>query len=330
LANVGFREAVDVLGLAAGAGGAVSGVSLRSRDGGGAELLPADLVVDASGRGSHAPQWLRALGYDAPEETVVNAGLAYASRVYRVPSGRRFPWQALYLQSRAPGERRGGLVLPIEGGRWVVTLTGLGGEHPPTDDAGFLEYARGLRSPHLYEAIRGAEPLSPISGHRSTANRLRHFERLARWPERFVVLGDAACAFNPVYGQGMTTAALGAELLDGCLRPGRLAGLGRRFQRELARVNRVPWLLATGEDHRYPTTTGGSPGWATRWQHRYVDQVMRLSTEDPGVRLRVLEVLHLLRLPSALFTPGLALARTAGFLSAGGRVCSRGHPPGTG
>src|SRR5262249_6340950 len=152
-----------------------------------------------------------------------------------------------------------GLIVPIEGGRWLVTLTGRGGATPPTDEAGFLEFARNLPSPVLYEALREAEPLSPISGFRGTENRLRHFERLRRWPEGFVVLGDAACAFNPVYGQGMTTAALGAVALGECLkeqrrRGGQPAGVARRFQQKLAEVTGVPWTLATGEDHRYATT----------------------------------------------------------------------------
>ncbi|MBV9126363.1 MAG: hypothetical protein JO112_23690, partial [Planctomycetes bacterium] len=275
--------------------------------------LEADLVVDASGRGSRAPQWLKALGYTPPEDTVVNAFLGYASRVYQSPPNPPAEWKTLYLQSKPPVGKRTGLIAPVEGGRWMVTLSGRGGDYPPTDEAGFLDFARSLPSSMLYEAIRQAEPLSPIAGYRATENRLRHFERLARWPEGFVVLGDAACAFNPVYGQGMTTAALGAVTLDQCLRsqpagPARVHdGLARRFQRQLAAVNVTPWLLATGEDHRYPTTVGGRPSRLTRLQQHYVDQVIRLSTRDPQTRLTFLKVLHLIQSPRALFGPRVLL-----------------------
>src|SRR5262249_14126971 len=139
----------------------------------------------------------------------------------------------------------------------------------------------------------------------------RHFERLPRWPERFVVLGDAACTFNPVYGQGMTTAALGAVTLGECLSlQGRRRSpscLTSSFQKRLAGVNATPWLLATGEDCRYPSTTGGRPSWRMRVQHTYVDGVVRLSPERDDARLRLLKVLHMLEPPTSLFHPSLSL-----------------------
>ncbi len=109
----------------------------------------------------------------------------------------------------------------MEGGRWLVTVSGGDGDYPPTDEAGFLGFARALRTPDLSEAIKDAEPLGPIVGYRATENRLWHYDRLERWPKGLVALGDAVCVLNPVYGQGMTTAALGAEVLDRCLRRSR-------------------------------------------------------------------------------------------------------------
>ena len=124
----------------------------------------------------------------------------------------------MYIQQAPPGDPRGGIISPVEGGRWLVSLIGGDGDYPPTDEAGFLAFARGLRSPALYEAIAEAEPLTPIAGQRATENRLRHYDRLGRFPDGVVAVGDAVCAFNPVYGQGMTAAALGAEVLDRWLR----------------------------------------------------------------------------------------------------------------
>src|SRR5262249_43322115 len=161
----------------------------------------------------------------------VNAHLGYASRVCALPSCP-FDWKALYVQAKPPSGTRSGLVVPIEGNTWIVTLGGRGGDYPPTDDEGFLAFARSVPCPEFYEAARAAEPLGPTVAFRATANRWRHFERLPRWPERFVALGDAACTFNPVYGQGMTMAALGAVTLGECLsRQGR-----RHSPRDLART----------------------------------------------------------------------------------------------
>ncbi|MCC6627076.1 MAG: FAD-dependent monooxygenase [Chloroflexi bacterium] len=308
----------EVEGLLGQPGGAVTGARMRPVDGGATVELPADLVVDATGRGSRAPRWLADLGYDAPAETVVNAYLGYTSRLYHRPATSAGDWTALYIQSDPPRTTRGGLILPIEGDRWLVTLAGAGKDHAPTDEAGFLAFARGLASPALHDAITNATPAGPIATYRATENRLRHFERLRRWPAGFVVTGDGACAFNPVYGQGMTAAALGALALDDSLRHatrgGDWSGLGQRFQRALARANQTPWLLATGADYRLPATSGAPPPPSMRVVHHYLDRVMAAASRDTTVRLALMEVLHLLRPPAALFHPTIAwrLLRTGG------------------
>ncbi len=314
LPNVSFCEEVDVVGLVPSADGrAVAGVMLRPRGaaaGTMSEQLAADLVVDASGRSSRTPEWLKALGFPVPEETVVNAFLGYASRIYRRPASFPRQWEGFYVQSAPPARTRAGVIFPIEGDRWLVTVGGGGKDYPPTDEAGFLEFARTLPAPEYVKAVEAAEPLTPVVGHRNTENRLRHYERLPRRPERLLVTGDAACAFNPVYGQGMTTAALGAEVLDQCLqdcRPaGGLTGLAGRFQKALAKSNTVPWTLSTSEDYRIPGTEGPPPGRAVRLMHRYFDHVIRLSVEDKSVRKTLLEVIHLVRPPTALFRPGIS------------------------
>ncbi|MDP9438389.1 MAG: 2-polyprenyl-6-methoxyphenol hydroxylase-like oxidoreductase, partial [Actinomycetota bacterium] len=254
---------------------------------------------------------LEALGYPRPEETTVNAHLGDASRVYRRPEGFRADWKMAFVQAAPPDVTRGALLLPIEGGRWMLTLVGRDRDYPPTDEAGFMEFARSLRSQIINDAIEGAEPLSPIHGFRQTANRRRHYEKLPRQPHNFLVTGDAACAFNPVYAQGMTTAALGAEVLDECLREQRRpggdpTGLARGFQKRLARVNKAPWMLATGEDFRVRGVEGGKPNAVNRFMHRYMDRVLELSTKDAAVRLTLLEVFNLLKPPTTLFTPTIA------------------------
>ncbi len=273
--------------------------------------LEGDLVIDASGRGSHAARWLEDAGCRRPRETVVNAFLGYASRLYRpLPDARRW-WKGMYVQAAPPQHPRVGVILPIEGGLWHVTIGGGDRQYPPADEAGFLEFAASLRTPALYEALQAAEPCSPICTTRSTENRRRHFES-TRMPAGFIVTGDAACAFNPVYGQGMTTAALGARALGESLditraRTGHLIGHGfeRRFQARLARANRDPWLLAVGEDLRYRATQGASRSLRIRAMHAYMDAVGRMTTHDVIVRARLLRAFHMIAPPASLFTPSV-------------------------
>jgi 2-polyprenyl-6-methoxyphenol hydroxylase-like FAD-dependent oxidoreductase len=282
-----------------------NGVRIKARPDGEVQELTAQLVVDASGRNSKAPDWLTAHGYPAPRQTVINSFLGYASRQYAQPANLDVDWKALFLLPKAPKSARSGGLFPIDHTRWMVTLAGAGRDYPPNDEAGFLEFAHTLRSPILYEALRGAEPLTPISTYRRTENQWRHYHELNRWPERFVVLGDAVCAFNPIYGQGMTSGAESSLVLDRWL-GGTESAL--EFQRQLGKTVATPWLLATGEDFRFPTTEGGKPGLTTRAAHRYFDRLLEVATVDETVAQAFLRVLHLLDPPGVLFRPGI-LAR---------------------
>src|SRR5690606_14585204 len=158
-----------------------------------------------------------ALGVAAPEEEVVDSDSGYATRWYRAPARDRWPaewwWKGIWLDPELPDGRVAGALSPVENDGWIVTLGGLEGHHPPTDEAGFDEFLQRLRSPLIAQAVALAEPISPVWGHRAMANRFRHYDR---WRERldgFVAIGDAVCAFNPVYGQGMSTAAVSGRLL---------------------------------------------------------------------------------------------------------------------
>lgn len=280
-----------------------------------ATQLDADLIVDATGRASRASRWLKDLGYEPPQEIVINAHIGYASRLYRIPENFDGNWSCAYVQSAPPERKRGGILFSVEGNRWLVTLIGGGYDYPPSDEQGFLEFAESLPVPIIADAIRAAEPIAPIRTHRATENRLRNFESAKDLPENFLVLGDAACAFNPVYGQGMTIAALGALTLRECLgeqhkrrRDGSMRGLARRFQKRLWKVNKAPWLLATSEDYRYRETDGGSPSLVTKFMHRYMNHVLQLTTRDAAVRRALLQVFSMLAPPTTLFRPSI-LAR---------------------
>ncbi len=237
----------------------VTGVRLRRRGSVSAEVtLPAQLVVDASGRGSRAPQWLAGLGYTPPQETIIDPFTGYTTRIYRRPPGFAGNWSLLRVRRTPPDGTRGGLISPIEDDRWYVTLIGVSRDYPPTDEAGFLAFARSLPSPHIYEAIQAAEPLSSIYGFRNTGNRLRHYDELPRYLEGFLVCGDAVCAVSPVHAQGMTSALLGLEGLADCLAEqrvrGNLTGLAQRFQQRLRQATQGVWEMITNDDLRWPAT----------------------------------------------------------------------------
>lgn len=307
LPNVRLLDAREGAGLALD-GGRVGGLQV-TRDGGeGAEVLPADLVVDASGRGSRLPRWLERAGFAAPPETEVRVDVGYASRFYRRPDPAPADWLGLMIYPR-PGGTRLGVLFPVEGGRWMVTLVGWFGDHPPADDMGFLDFARSLDAPDLHDAIRDAEPLSAPALHRFPSNRRRHYERLTHPPDGVVALGDAFCSFNPIYGQGMTTGALGARTLDRCLASQVVARGGEalrnfpaHYHRRLAHVIDTPWLLTTVEDLRSPAAVGPRPSWAPL-AHWYTEQVHRLTWRDRAVAQRFLEVMHLSASPRSLLHP---------------------------
>lgn len=303
----------EVIGLAtsspgpASAASRVGGVRVRYRGGTGTEVVNADLVVDASGRGSKAPQWLAEGGSGEVAEEVITSGIGYASRFFAIPEQFPNEWQGVVIRGRAPDNPRAGLIVGIEHRRWQVTLGGYADAPPPTDEAGFLQWARDLPDPSLYEAIRVAVPLTPIRGFRTPTNRWRHFERIARHPAGFVVTGDAVCAFNPIYGQGMTVAAMDALVLRECLQRhhgGAGAGFERDFQRRLAHGVAPAWFVAGHDDLRWPgIQLQGARLPGSTLIRRYVDLVQRAAVSDPYLTEVFLSLTGLTARPRVLFTP---------------------------
>jgi 2-polyprenyl-6-methoxyphenol hydroxylase-like FAD-dependent oxidoreductase len=311
--NVRIMDACEVSQLCAH-NDRITGIVLRYRSGEQhEEALSTDLIVDASGRGSRAPQWLNSLGYGHVQETSVKIDVGYATRIYRCPAQLPAGWKALLIYGRPPNDKRGGVIFPIQGGYWMVTLVGSLRDYPPDDEAGFLAFARSLAQPDLYEAIQDAEPVTPIAVYKYSANRWRHYERMGRLPEGFIIMGDAACSFNPVYGQGMSVAAIEARTLDLCLRGEKfagnncVAGFTQRFQQAIARDIKTPWLLSTGEDLRYPGTEGRR-SLSIRLLNRYMRHVIELTASDPRMTATLLRVRNLLKPLSTLFQPGIILA----------------------
>lgn len=269
--------------------------------------LPADLVVDASGRSSRAPDWLAAIGYERPPETVVDAHVGYAGRRYRLPTPRPGDWRVLAIGAEPPDKTRQALIYEEENDVWMVMAAGLKHDYPPTDEADFNAFL-GSVDRALPALVAQASPISGVIGYRRTENRMRHYEQLPRWPDRLVILGDAVCGFNPVYGQGMSVAALEAESLGRALaRAGhQLDGLAWRFQRSLPRLVEPAWLLATGADYAWQDEAVDRPRTvATHFRHWYLDRLLNVVALSRPVQNAFTEVQHMLRPPSSLFRPGL-------------------------
>jgi len=317
--NVHFLEGGTVTGFLANASRTeIAGISVRFRDRHNpgnihAENLYADLVVDAGGKISKTPQWLKSLGWEPPQETVINAFVGYASRIYKC-RGKLSDTAPVFVSPGPPFRTRGGAIFPIEGNRWLVGFAGGDRDYPPTDEAGFLEFARSLPTPTIYHAIKDAEAITPIYSYRGTENRLRHYDRLPRYPENLIIIGHAVCAFNPVYGQGMTVAALDAQMLDRCLQKqrerypkGDLTGFARQFQEKLAKLHNIPWTFAISQDSRYRGSTGAKLNLATRLTIDYMDLVLKVLVGDAKVCQAFLEVLHMIESPAVLFNPSIAV-----------------------
>jgi 2-polyprenyl-6-methoxyphenol hydroxylase-like FAD-dependent oxidoreductase len=283
-------------------GGRVRGV--RRTRAAGAQAIEADLVIDAGGRSSHALRWLLEMGVPAPEETTIGVDFAYTSTKYRKPESGGLAEPFVLVGGPPPEHTRAGGLFEIEDRTWHVSLAGRFGDYPPTDEAGFLEFAKLLPSPRLYELIKDAERIADITHHRFPTSIWRHYERLHDFPAGFLIVGDAICSFNPVYGQGMSSAALQVrelqKVLCECAAQSRgLDGLAPAFFPKAAMAISAPWTLSANFDFAYPQTRGERPPGLAEGAG-YFAALDSLQAEDIDVQRLVTEVFQLTRPLSAL------------------------------
>ncbi|MEQ1571559.1 MAG: FAD-binding monooxygenase [Myxococcota bacterium] len=300
--RVVVRDEVEVVGLT-GTAERVAGARVRER-GAAEQVLEADLVVDATGRTSRGSAWVAALGATPPAETELGVDIAYVTRQFHRRPGDLDAFRVLLVSPVGPAERRIGVLFPIEGDRWCATLAGWLGDHPPLDRQGWLEFARELPTPEFHAFVSELEPVGEISQFRFASNLRRHWEGARRPPERYVVVGDALCSFNPAYGQGMSVAAFETRGLGQAL-DGGLDGLGRRYFRAAARVVDQAWALSAGEDLRHPEVVGARPLGAPLI-NAYVARLHRASHRDEGVHRAMVSVFSLESPLTTLLTPRLA------------------------
>jgi 2-polyprenyl-6-methoxyphenol hydroxylase-like FAD-dependent oxidoreductase len=284
--------------------GRVTGVRAHARGGAGpAETLVADLVVDAGGRGSRSPAWLDALGYERPREENIEVDIGYTMRQYRRRPGELRGKLAAIIAACQPGWRFGA-ILAQEGDRWIVTLGGYLGDKAPTDDHGFLRFAQSLPTPEIFDVVRNAEPLSPLTAYHFSASLRRRYEELSRFPESYLIFGDALCSFNPIYGQGMTVACMESLALRDCVAAGQ-RGLARRFFKAASRLIDTPWQIAVGGDLQHPQVQAERTA-QVRFINWYIAKLYHAAPRDAVLSTRFLEVANLMKQPAALLDPRIA------------------------
>jgi len=316
LANVTFIEGCDIAGLAFTPDSSrVTGVRIRRGAGGTQETLEADLTVDATGRGSRTPVWLEEHGYARPAEQRVRIDLGYATRHFRLDADP-FGKELAIIPAATPSHPRGAFFyrLPGEGNRVELSLTGMLGDHPPTDPDGFLDFAASIPVPDIHRAVRDAEPLDDAVGFRYPASVRRRYELLARFPGGLLVLGDGMCSFNPIYAQGMTVAALESLVLDRHLSQGT-APQATAFFRDAAKHIAAPWAVSAGGDLGYAGVEGRRTA-RVRFINAYVARLQRAAVHDSGLTNAFIRVAGLIDPPYALMRPD----RIASVVRNGGRA----------
>ncbi len=297
--------------LSSADGRAVTGVRCHDIDGQ-ARVLRADLVIDASGRGALTLALLRATGRAPPPQTTIGVDIGYASAVYDIPHDPARTWQGVMTFPQAPQSTRGALLLPQEGHRWALSVAGRGADKPPGDDAGFLDFARHLRTDSIYHAIRDAKRVGAIHRFVFAQSVRRHFEKVPDFPAGLLPLGDTVCVFNPVYGQGMSVAAQEALLLRRLLEKGHgqtntSASLSQAFIAGLPALLETPWAMAAIPDFIFPQTVGERPPDLAR-RLRLGFAMLRLAARCPDVHKTITEVQHLL-VPSSVYRSPVLMAR---------------------
>lgn len=303
LPQVTFKTPFAVRGLRTGGHGRIIGVTLAG-DGDQVEELDADLVVDATGRGSRSSLWLRELGYAPPAEDRITINLAYTTRRFLLNSD---PYGAdLSINPVASLDNPRGAFFPkLHDGSSMLSLTGMLGDHPPTDIEGFLAFTKTLAAPEIYEAVKDAEPLDDPVTFKYPASVRRRYERLTEFPRGFLVIGDGVCSFNPVYGQGMTVAALEATVLQEQLGQGTEPD-AIQFFRAIAPLIDSPWDISAGGDLNFPGVEGPRT-LKVRMGNAYMGKLHTAATRDARVTEAFFRVAGLVDPPQALMRPSMVL-----------------------
>ena len=308
-AGVRFEARCRVRALETSADGARITAVRFERDGGESDVLECDLVVDASGRAAPTLALLEQLGRPAPEQTTIGVDFAYITQVFEPPADPPADWKIVMTMPAPGGVPRGGLLAPLEGGLWICSIGSVGEGLPPAEFAAFMASAESLRTPTIHQALTQSKPIGDVVCYGFRESIRRHFDRLAPLPRGLVPLGDSICRFNPVYGQGMTVAALEAVELRRLLdeRAGDhegLDGLNTAFLTGIEAVIDAAWQMSAIPDLASPTTRGERPA-NLLFILQFGLALVELSARDAEVHKLDAQVRQLMKPPSALMDPDL-------------------------
>ncbi len=274
--------------------------------------VTAGLVVDATGRSSRLRRWLAEIGVDTPEPLTVDARLGYATQLVKGgPDPVDLPGVVVQATPQSPV---GGIALPVEGRRWLVTAVGFGAQRPPRDPDGFADFLAGLPDPALSAILASGQPVGKVAVYRQTDNRRHRYPQAPRGPDGLLALGDALCCFDPVYGQGISVSACQALHLRTVLVDGLRVETARRLLRDFDRVLEFPWAVAVGQDLRMPSSSGqqSRPQAAIS---AWASQVGRRSVQgDRRAHKVLMQSYHLESSPTALLHPALIASVALGRL----------------
>lgn len=280
----------------------VAGVVLDAVKSGNKKEIRADLVIDATGRRTRLPEWFVEHKIGKIIETHVGIDVGYATGCFRVPERVLPDYPLMYIVGRAPEDKRVGALFQVEGQVFFSGMAGYHGDHPPGDLQGFLAFAKGLSQPEIHSVLTQSELISPLARYRAPASVRRHYARVSEFPDGLLPIGDAISCFDPVFAQGMSVAILEAEVLGQCLKRNQRpdAKLARDYLARVDSIIDVSWNLSTGEDLKYPQTTGRRP--LLFPLSRYYKQRLT-GCSDPAAVGELYKVLTLTASPHILLRP---------------------------
>ena len=264
--------------------------------------MDCDWTVLTPGRLAPLPSWLAEVGVGSIPTSEINNRIGYASAWVKIPKDVASDWKAIAVVPEAPSDKRGGVIVPVEDDCHIVTLFGYVGDHPENRKDEFLKFSASLHNKSIFKILEQSEFIGNIELYKFPKSYWRHFESCNNFPGNLSILGDAAASFNPIYGQGMTVAAIGAEVLNEFLLSDSKNSL--KFQKDLAKQIKVPWDMTRDVDRRYPEV-GMSINWLEKFLVNYKLKLDKMCIVDENIALNFSRVVNLVQTPNSLVKPSI-------------------------
>ncbi|PEX57565.1 FAD-dependent oxidoreductase [Bacillus cereus] len=286
----------------------VCGVKVKYLETNTQEEVHADLVVDASGFGSKSIEWLREYEIKVQEEKV-RIDLFYATKMFKLKENEELDCCNMLMSPSFPDNPYGVLIQTIEDNRYFVTFSGYANEKAPQTDDEFYDFAENLSISNVTDFLNKAEGITDIKTYKIPYQVRRRFDLVNNVPEGLLVIGDAQCRFDPVFGQGVSVAAMEAHQLQLLLQDRKQLDktFTQQFYKKAATIIETPWDMTTTEISRHPQLKRELTT-KQKFQLWYTKQIYRLSASNSDVYIRLVRVMNLIRSPFHLFHPKVLLS----------------------